>query len=360
MKTKQWIICLAILLTSIFAKAYAEDIALKSTGPIAFGPQGLLLVSDPMEATIYAIETDDTDGSAADVKVKVENIRGKVASLMGTNEKDVRIQDLAINPINGRPYLSVTRGSGDEEISAILTVDPATSEIAEFDMKGKKYTKTTLNNAAEDKKSRRGNQRMQSITDMAFIDGQVFVAGLSNEEFASNLRAIYYPFTKTNDGASIEIFHGAHGKYETRSPIRTFAALKIDGEVNLLAAYTCTPLVRIPVRNLKPESKVKGLTIAELGNRNRPLDMVVYKKGDKDYALMANSSRGVMKIDLEKAGEQAGITERVERGGVAGVPYETIEDLKGVMQLDGLNATHGVILVRNDAGKEHLDTIMLP
>ena len=43
----------------------------------------------------------------------------------------------------------------------------------------------------------------------------------------------------------------------------------------------------------------KGKTIAELGNRNKPLDMISYKKEGKDYLLMANSSRGVMKISTE-------------------------------------------------------------
>ena len=126
--------------------------------------------------------------------------------------------------------------------------------------------------------SRRGDQRLQAITDMAYIDDQIYVAGLSNEEFASNLRTIAYPFKDSDSGSSIEIFHGAHGKFETRSPIRTFAALQDDDEVNLLAAYTCTPLVRIPIGDLKPETKVRGTTIAELGNRNNPLDMVVYRE----------------------------------------------------------------------------------
>ena len=35
--------------------SYANDtdVKLSSVGPIAFGPKGLLLVSDPMDATIY-------------------------------------------------------------------------------------------------------------------------------------------------------------------------------------------------------------------------------------------------------------------------------------------------------------------
>ena len=339
-------------------KANAEDVKLKSAGPIAFGPDGLLLVSDPLEAVVYAIETGDTAGSTEGVTVELKDVRTKVASMMGAKPEDIRINDLAVNPINGHPYLSVTRGSGEGEVSAILMVDPKTKKITEVDFKGKKFTKAELSNAAESKQTGRGNQRMMSITDLAFIEDQVYIAGLSNEEFASNLRAIAYPFAKASNGSSIEIYHGAHGKFETRSPIRTFAAMEIEDEVNLLAAYTCTPLVRIPVSDLKPETKVKGTTIAELGNRNRPLDMVVYEKGDKQFALMANSHRGVMKIDLATAGSQAELTERVR--GTAGVPYETVKELTGVMQLDGLNASQGVVLVRHKDGKEDLKTIALP
>ena len=338
-----WKMLLVAALTFSTLQANAEDLTLKSAGPIAFGPDGLLLVSDPMEAMVYAIETGDTEGSTDGVTVELEDVRSKVASMMGAKADDVRINDLAVNPINGHPYLSVTRGSGEKEMSTILMVDPKTKKISEVDFKGKKFTKAEMSNAAESKQTRRGNQRMMSITDLAFIESQVYIAGLSNEEFGSNLRAIDYPFTKSSKGSSIEIYHGAHGKFETRSPIRTFAAMEIEDDVNLLAAYTCTPLVRIPVSDLKPETKVKGTTIAELGNRNRPLDMVVYEKDDKKFALMANSHRGVMKIDLATAGSQAELTERVR--GTAGVPYETIKELTGVMQLDGLSDTHGLSLI---------------
>ena len=337
----------------------AEDMKLTSAGPIAFGPDGLLLISDPMDAKIYAVETGDTEGTTEGVAIEIKDIRGKIAAMMGVKSADLRINDLAVNPINGHAYLSVTRGSGKDEQSAILVVDPTTNAISEFDVTDKKFSTTTLPNAAESKRGRRGgNQRLQAITDIAFVDNKVYVAGLSNEEFASNLRSIDYPFGNTDSGTSIEIYHGAHGKFETRSPIRTFAAMTVDDEVNLLAAYTCTPLVRIPVSQLKPKTKVKGTTIAELGNRNRPLDMVVYSKDDKDYALMANSTRGVMKIDLSNAATQTGIEKRVK--GTAGVSFETIKDLKGVMQLDGLNATHGVVLVQGKDGKEDLKTILLP
>lgn len=334
--------------------SFAAEIKLTSIGPIAFGEDGVLFVSDPMAAEIHAIETGDTkEGGAEKAKFDVEDIKGKIAAMLASTVEQIQISDLAVNPISGNVYLAVSRGKD----TIILKVDGESNEISEFELNSKKATKTKLPNPADSKKTRRGNQRMSSITDIAYINGQVYVAGLSNEEFASNLRAIQYPFEKVSPGSSIEIYHGAHGAFETRSPVRTFAAYQIDGETNLLAAYTCTPLVRIPLTAMKEKEKVKGTTIAELGNRNRPLDMVVYKKGGKDFILMANSARGVMKVDLANAGSEEAITTRVS--GTAGVSYATIDSLKSVTQLDGLNETHAVVLIE-EKGKSMLKSVVLP
>ena len=88
--------------------------------------------------------------------------------------------------------------------------------------------------------------------------------------------------------------------------------------------------------------------------------MIVYQQGDKSFLLMANSTRGVMKISTENIEDQEGITERVGGGGLAGLTYETIEELKGVVQLDRLNDTQAVILVQTDSGAQDLRTIELP
>src|SRR5262249_16316223 len=149
--------------------------------------------------------------------------------------------------------------------------------------------------------------RNESITDIAYVDGRVFIAGLSNEEFSSRLNAIPFPFSEGFDGAAIEIYHGAHGRFETKSPVRTFVPYRIGTDPYLLTAYTWTALVKGRVGEVKAGAHVKGTTIAELGNRNRPLDMITYQKDGKAYLLLANSSRGVMKIPTESAGEAEGI-----------------------------------------------------
>ena len=79
-----------------------------------------------------------------------------------------------------------------------------------------------------------------------------------------------YPFAAVDAGTSVEIFHGNHGQLETRSPVYTLVPYAVDGTPHLIAGYLCTPLVKFPMNSLQAGGKVRGTTIAELGNRNRP------------------------------------------------------------------------------------------
>jgi len=325
-------------------------VVLKSAGPLAFGPQGILLIGDPTAATIYAVDTNDRSTATTKDSVKIEGINEKVASLLGTEAKEAEIKDLAVNPISRSTYLSVARGRGPSATPVIIRVSPD-GKLAELSLKEVKYAKAAIPNASE-------KTRQEAITHLAYVNGRVIVAGLSNEEFSSKLRSIPFPFDTADKGTSVEIFHGAHGKLETRSPVRVFAPYKIDGEDHLLAAYTCTPLVKFPVSSLKPGEKIRGTTVAELGNRNRPLSMIVYKKDGKDYVLLANSSRGLMKVQLDGVDKIAGITKPI--AGTAGLKYDTIKGKEGVQKLDAYGPEHAIILVSAGAGKLNLETIELP
>jgi soluble P-type ATPase len=113
------------------------------------------------------------------------------------------------------------------------------------------------------------------------------------------------------------------------------------------------------VEQFKPGAKIKATTITELGNRNRPLDMIGYKKGGKDYILMANSARGLMKVDAANIDKYAAIESRI--ADKAGMPYETFaEYANNVTQLDKVDDTSAVILVADADKKSTLKTIALP
>lgn len=352
-----------VALLSATATAGEPALDLKSAGALAFGPEGLLFVGDTDGASIFAIETKDKGPrSSATASLKISEVDKQIADLLGTEPQQVRINDLAVNPASGRIYLSVSRGRGPDAAPVILRVGDD-DKLELVPLEGLTFTKAALPNppaAGGQSAPNRPSPRQEVITDLAFVDGRLFVAGLSNEEFSSRLLAIPYPFAaEPKNSTSVEIFHGAHGRFETKSPVRTFVSYEVAGDPYLLAAYTCTPLVKIPVSDLKAGAHVKGTTIAELGNRNRPLDMIVYTKGGKTFLLMANSSRGVMKIPTEGVSSAEGIVEPVktERQGVG---YETIATLKGVEQLDRLDDQFAIVVARADDGKLNLEAIALP
>ncbi len=356
--------CLAMILlvaSTSFAAPWGTKTgapALKSAGPLAFGPDGVLFVGDTKSATIFAIDTGDSGGDPSEVELHVLGLDQKIAKLLKRDTQGVTINDLAINPQSGNAYVSVAYG--EQGKPALFQVLP-NGEINAVVLKDINFSKVALPNPPEDRVTgqgrRRSNRRDQSITDIAFSDGRLLVSGLSSDDTSSNVREILFPFEDADRGTSLEIYHGAHGRFEDNTVVRAFVPFVIDGEPHLLAGFQCTPLVKFPLSALDPGKRITGTTVAELGNRNRPYDMIVYEKDGKDYLLMANSARGVMKISTDDIERQDGITERI--GGTAGQSYDTIEDLKDVVQLDRLNAENAVIVVQNGSQLD-LHTVPLP
>ncbi len=350
-------VCAALIATAILAvPATADEGLTRGTPPLqsitalAFGPNGLLFLGDPQAGTIVAVATGDTTPAGTQA-VAIEQLDAKIAGLLGVGPKEIRIHDLKVNPASGNIYVAVARGSGAGQ-PALVRITRG-GEIEAVPLKDVPYALVKLPNPGKTQR-----EPMGAITCMAFLNGRLFVAGLSSEEFASTLRVIPYPFKEADKGTTIEIFHGSHGRLETNAPIRTFTPYKIGDEEYILASYTCTPLVKIPVKELKPGAKVRGVTIAELGNRNQPLDMIAYTKDGREYLLTANSARGVIKIPTEEFATATPITSRV--ADTAGVKFVTVPNLSNVVQLDKLDAERAVILVRRDGGGYDLKTIPLP
>jgi hypothetical protein len=328
-------------------------VAPQSLSVLAFSPAGVLFAADPQAATIYALELGAQSAGGKAGAADVAAIDQKIAALLGTEVASISIKDLVIHPVSKNAYLSVMRGTGADAKPVLVRVD-GDGKLNVVSLDGVKSSNVALSNAPAANAAR---NRADAVTDMAFVNGRLIVAGLSNEEFASKLRTIPYPFAAADPGTSVEIFHGNHGQLETRSPVNTFIPYTIDNKQYLIASYTCTPLVRFSLDSLKG-SKVVGTTIAELGNRNRPLDMFVYKKDGREFVLMSNNSRGVMKIPTESFGTAAPITEPVktETGGVA---YEKVASMTGIEQMDQLDAQRSIVLTRTTAGL-NLAAVPLP
>jgi hypothetical protein len=319
----------------------------QAIGPLTFGPEGVLFAADAQAGAIHAVHLGSALPAGAPGTKEIAGVDAQIAALLGAEARDITVTDLVVQPGTGNAFVSVMRGQGAGARPVLLRIDGA-GKLEVVDFAKTTATRAALPNAA---------QRAEAITDMAFVEGRLYVAGLSTEEFASKLRSIPYPFAAVDHGTSVEIFHGSHGQLETRSPVYTFVPYRVDNAPHLIAGYLCTPLVKFPVAHLKPGQKVQGTTIAELGAGNRPIDMIVYSKGGRDFLLMSNTRRGVMKIPTDQFASAPAITARVSDKG--GIGYETITAMTGVEQLDRLNDTQSLVLARAN-GALNLSAVALP
>ena len=329
---------------------------LESIGPITFGADGTLFVADNRAASIFALDRQGLAGNGAPGAAAVEGIDQKIAALLGADASSITVTDLAVHPKTGHVFLSVARNGLTGGQPAVVRVD-GSGAIDLVPLEGVSYSRVTLPNPPRALMGR--GARVDTVTDMTLVGDRLWVAGLSNEEFSSKLRAVPYPFATVGGGVSVEIYHGSHGAYETRSPVYTFVPYSIDGEPHFIAGYLCTPLVKFPIAALESGGKIRGTTIAELGNMNRPLDMIVYQKDGRDFVLMSNNSRGVMKIPADTFGGAPPITEPVNAVR-AGVRYEIIAAMKSVEQLDRLDTERAVLLTRRDDRASDLRIVPLP
>ena len=362
MRTSLKLVAALVLAIASVSAPLAERLGVPSTGPtmssigpLAFGPDGILYAADRQAATIFALDLGAQATGGAPGTKDVAGVDQQIAALLGTAAAEIAITDLVVHPTTKNSFVAVMRGQGTAAQPALLRIDGA-GKITMVNLEPVKFTSVALPNPPAVSTSGRGG-RSQSITDLAYVNGRIYVAGLSNEEFASKLWSVAYPFAATDRGASVETFHGNHGRLETNAPVMSFVAYTIANEPHIVAGYTCTPLVKFPVSALKPGEKVLGTTMAELGAGNQPIDMVIYKKDGQDFLLLANTRHGVMKIPTSSFATAQPITARV--GGTAGT-FERIASMTGVEQLDLLDAQRSIVIARGADGARNLTAIVLP
>lgn len=367
---------LFILIVSTFlAKPLSKNFskgtpAIKSMSTLAFSSEGFLFIGDSKSAIIFAVDLGDKTPNKAEEALEVHDLEGKIAAMLGTTPDEILIHDMAVNPISQNVYLSVSRGRGrwveefylpnDVADATILLKVAPDGTITEAPLKNIEYSEGKLPNPVDENKKHSWKEgiglRVDTITDLVYSDSKLFIAGLSNEEFASTMRIMPFPFGENASATTLEIFHGAHGKYETHAPIRTFLPYKIRNQPNLLAAYLCTPLVTFPITDLKNGMHVKGQTVAEFGSGNYPMDMVLYKKAGKDHILMANSDLPLLTFDPLDIEEQTEPITTEVKGYLAGVSYEPRSGA-GIQQIDNLNAKYILALQRMSNGKLNLRSL---
>jgi hypothetical protein len=341
-----------------------------SAGPIAFGPERILFVADSAAAKIFAISLGDAAPTTQPRKLDVEHLDERLAAYLGCSRSDVDIRDMAVEPSTQEVYLSVMRGRGNQAMPVIIRVDD--DGLAEVALHDVPFAQTSIDDAPTRDDERkdirvlpdgeegevlevrgitlilaRESLRTVTVTDIAYVDGMLVVAGASNEEFSSTLRQIPFPFTGRAQASSLEIFHVSHGKWETASPIRTFVAYGDD--MSVLASYTCTPIVHFSLGDLRGGEQARGRTVAELGSMNTPLGMVSYRRDGEEQLLVSNSRHELFRLSRRDLDAQEALTTPQEP---TGAPRHALPH-QGVSRMATLNDDYVLMLQRGAGG--HID-----
>lgn len=355
----------------------------KSVGALAFSPEGILFAGDKVMGAIHAFDLSGEISSAGKFEINAYNIDGQVAAALGTATGNSKINDMAVHPISGEVYISVTRGHGLDAIPALVKVD-AKSQLQIIDLNNEKFTTQTLAKLPDGsqnfivrgtmgpatvKEIEKSKLPMRTLTimDIEYHKGEVFVAGITNENFCSVLRRMPYPFDGTESISNVEMFHIAHDEYETRAPIRSFLIENIDGKDQLLAAYTCSPLVLIPLDELKDGAKVKARTLGDMGN-GQPIDMVSFNMKGNDMVFVTSNSRTPRVIPVQGLNNAKVYTEKdFERGGKSDMDILPVGPMGRPVMFTGsalhvalLNPMHFVTIRRDpETGSMDLETVSI-
>ena len=343
----------------------------KSIGPLTFGPEGILFAADIVGSTIFAIDIGDADSVNEPRKIDVDKIDTRLAAYLGCGREDVLIKDMVVHPSSQNVYLAVMRGSGAAAVPVLVKVGEG-GALSVVPLENVPFSRIDIEDPPSQDDARtqwrlvQGNregamvewggaqrriirdpQWTLTVTDMAYLDGMLLVAGASNEEFSSTFRRIPFPFSGSTLKNSLEVFHVSHGRYETASPIITFVPY---GDKEVVAGYMCTPVVHFSLGDAEPGTHVKGRTVAELGSGNIPVDMLSYTLDGQDYLLISTAGLPVMKVACKDIDNQETLTQAKEP---LGVPRQMLQ-YKGVGHMSKLNGSYVLMMEQDDDGNTDL------
>ncbi|MEM7081120.1 MAG: hypothetical protein AAF465_00065 [Pseudomonadota bacterium] len=346
---------------------------LASAGALAFDEGNVLFVGDSRAGLVHAFDLSNRIEDQSEYQVGraqtfegrtiIDGIDRQIAALLGVDADQVLINDMVVHKASKQIFLSVHRGLGPDAEALILRVNKGRLELV--DTSGAIHTAQSVG-PVPDVETLEFGQPLNSlaITDIDFYHGELFVAGVSNDTFSSTLRRMNYPFEGDVKTSSIEIWHAVHAQYETRAPIITQTIAELDGDPTLIAIYACTPIVRIPLEQLKDGANVRGDMIGEMGFGNTPIDIVHYVNGwdQTQNVIVTNTNRSAVQIPLTAlAGAESmpsgeGVPPNFTVSGVTQYPMP----LSGTLHLDTLDEQYAVVIRRSPENVQNIQLHTLP
>lgn len=331
---KKTVLASLILATGITNATAAQTSKpdMKFAGALEFSDSGTLFVGDNYNGAIYAFDITGASAPEKVAPVNIGDIDVKIADVLGVAPSAVAINDMATHPVTADIYISVSRIGNFESAPAIMTVSQD-AKIELLDLASLDFQKQNLDHYPDQETTFRprglgkgaplvrdmakGNIKLSSlaIMDMEYHAGELFVSGVATDNFLSTLRRMPYPFTNKQSSANVEMYHISHNQYETRAPIRAMSIQKIDGKDQLVAAYTCSPIVLIDLEEIVDGAKISARTLMDYGN-GQPLDMISYSLQGKDTLFLTNNSRSPYVIPVASLnGAKVYTQENLPKGG---------------------------------------------
>ena len=287
---------------------------IKFAGALEFAEDGTLFVGDNYGGAIYAFDVPAEAGPEQIAPSSIANIDRKIAELLGVGAGAIELNDMATHPVSQDIYISVTRIGNSVSKPAIIRVSQD-QQISLVDLSALTFQKQELMEFPEGETTFKprgaGNSgplprdlakgeialRTLAIMDMEFYEGELFVAGVAHDNFLSSLRRMPYPFDGSQGIVNVEMYHITHDQYESRAPIRAMSVQEIDGKPQLVAAYTCSPIVLIPLEDIQDGAKIAANTIMDYGN-GQPLDMIPFQMQGQTMLFVTNDSRSPQVIPV--------------------------------------------------------------
>lgn len=295
------------LLALALHAAQAFGAPMQSAGKMTFVDANTVVVADWRAGQLHALVLPPV-ASGTPTPFNLKDVSGAIATALHTRPERLRFEDMAVRPGSEVAYITLSVDGKP----ALVSVDAA-GKVGRVDLDhGKRESVAIGNLPTADKKLWRDTPAASfTVTDMKFHDGKLYVAGLSNASFASSLRVFDFPFQGGAAVSSIEMYHPVHNQLETRAPIRKMVITNLNGEPTLVAAFTCSPLVTIPLKDLKDGAHIAAKTVAEFGWGSAPAGMVMFDAGQGPMVLLTHShkSADLMSVaDIADASTKPGLS----------------------------------------------------
>ena len=310
---------------------------LRSAGPITFGPAGILFLADNAAATVFAVDVADPGPAGGsepfdlDERRRAGRRRSWAASPATSSSGTWRSTRCRTTCTCRSSAATATRPSpcwcgsaaldgaiadvplDDVPVAAVAIGDAPAKTTSGWTSRCRSATRARRSSSAIGRSALlRQPIRTSTVTDMAYVDGALLVAGLSNEEFSLQAAADPVPLQR-------------RGHRQQPGDLPRLARQVGDGGADphvralrrrpsILASYTCTPVVHFPLADLTDGAKAVGRTVAELGAVNQPLDMVSFAQDGEEYLLVANTAHGLVKIACRDIDGQSPLTEPQRAG----------------------------------------------